>query len=437
MRRTPLACAFAGLTLTLAACGGGDGGPSEGDGKAAAGAPLTGRGPITLATGKDRSGNMQKMVDAWNRAHPDQQARVIELPDEPNDQRQQMIQNATTRSDAYSILNLDVVWTAEFAANRWLAQLPEGPGGLDTSKLLPATVTTGEYRGRLFAMPLTSDAGLLYYRTDLLEKAGVADPPSTWQAMWAACDKVKALPEGKGVDCFLTEVGKTEGLTVSTAEAINSAGGTIVGPDGRPTVNTPQAKAGLDFLVKAVKDGRMPKAALTLDGEGGRRHFQAGKVLFHRQWPYQYDLANKTDGSSKVAGRFGVAPIPGPNGPGAANLGGHNYAISAFAKNKATALDFIKYMADGAQQKANSLATSQAPTVAALYDDPDMVKKYAFLPTLKTAIEKAKSRPSAVKYGDVTSAIQGAVYDALGGRTSTGQALTGLQSKLGQLTTAQ
>jgi multiple sugar transport system substrate-binding protein len=191
----------------------------------------------------------------------------------------------------------------------------------------------------------------------------------------------------------------------------------------------------VDFLVDAVEQGRMPKAALTLDGEGGRRHFQAGRLLFHRQWPYQYELAGKEDGSSKVAGKFKVAPIPGPDGPGAATLGGHNYAVSAFAKNKATALDFIKYMADAAQQKANSLATSQAPTVAALYDDPEMIKKYPFLPTLKNAIEKAKSRPAAVKYGDVTAAIQGSVYDALNGKTASDKALADLQGKLGTLTT--
>ena len=437
MWRTPLACALSGLTLVLAACTGGEGGGSDGRGAVSV-APLTGRGPITLATGKDRSGNLRKQVDAWNRARPGEQVRVIELPDEPDERRRRMLQNATTGSDAYSVLDLDVVWTAEFAADRRLARLPEGgPGGLDTSKLLPATVATGRYRGRLYAMPMTSDAGLLYYRTDLLQKAGIPGPPATWRAMWEACDKVKALPEGKNVDCFLTEVGRTEGLTVSTAEAVNSAGGAITGPDGRPAVTTPQARAGLAFLVKAVRDGRMPRAALTLDGEDGRRRFQAGRLLFHRQWSYQYALAAKTDGSSKVAGRFAVAPIPGPNGPGAANLGGRNLAISAFAEHKATALDFITFMADGAQQKANALATAQAPTVAALYDDPDLTEKYPYLPTLKAAIEKARPRPSVVRYGDLTSAVQDAVYDALKGTAGPGQALTRLQKRLKKITAAR
>src|SRR5687767_11016234 len=150
MRRTPLAGMFAGLALALTACGGGDGGSAATE-EDPAGA-LTGRGPITLATGKDRSGNMQKMVDAWDQAPPNEQAQINELPDEPNYQRQQMIQNATTKSDAYTILNLDVVWTAEFAANRWVVELPRGGQGVDTAPLLPATVTTGEYRGKLYSM---------------------------------------------------------------------------------------------------------------------------------------------------------------------------------------------------------------------------------------------------------------------------------------------
>src|SRR5690606_27481603 len=188
----------AALALSLTACGGDDGG-SEGGANAES---LRGRGPITFATGKDRSGNLQKQVDAWNADHPSGQVRVIELPDEPNDQRQQMIQNATTKSDAYSVLNLDVVWTAEFAANRWLTELPMAPlsggsggsspqadnGGIDLSAMLPATIETGQYRGRLYAVPSTSDAGMLYYREDLLKKAGISEPPKTYQEMWDACD---------------------------------------------------------------------------------------------------------------------------------------------------------------------------------------------------------------------------------------------------------
>ncbi|TDB92738.1 ABC transporter substrate-binding protein [Actinomadura sp. 7K534] len=419
--------ACAALALSLTACGGDDDGGSQGGGTAG----LEGRGPITFVTGKDRSGNLQKQVDAWNSDHPQEQVRVIELPDEPNDQRQQMIQNATTKSDAYSVLNLDVVWTAEFAANRWLVELPKDK--VDLSAMLPATIKTGQYRDRLYAVPSTSDAGMLYYREDLLEKAGIADPPKTYQEMWDACDKVQRLPEGEDADCYFTEVNKTESMTISAVEAITAAGGSIIGPDGKPALTTPQARQGLEFLVDAKKT-RMPKEAVTLDTEGGRRYFQSGKLVFQRQWPYQYALANEDDGSSKVAGEFAVAPLPGPDGPGVANLGGHNLAISAFAANKATSLDFINYLTGADAQRANLLATSQAPTIAALYDDPEMVKKFPYLPVLKKAIETAEPRPVAVKYGDVTAAIQGEMYDAVTGKKSAEQALNDLQAKLGPLT---
>lgn len=433
----------AALALSLTACGGDDGG-SEGGANAES---LRGRGPITFATGKDRSGNLQKQVDAWNADHPSEQVRVIELPDEPNDQRQQMIQNATTKSDAYSVLNLDVVWTAEFAANRWLTELPMAPlsggsggssppadnGGIDLSTMLPATIKTGQYRDRLYAVPSTSDAGMLYYRKDLLDKAGVSEPPKTYQEMWDACDKVRKLPEGEDVDCYFTEVNKTESMTISAVEAIAAAGGSIIGPDGGPTLNTPQARQGVEFLVNAKKE-HMPKEAVTLDTEGGRRYFQSGRLLFQRQWPYQYALANEDDGSSEVAGKFAVAPLPGPDGPGVANLGGHNLAISAYAENKATSLDFIRYLTSEEAQRANLLATSQAPTIAALYDDPEMVKKFPYLPVLKQAIATAKPRPVAVKYGDVTAAVQGEMYDAVTGEKTAEQALSDLQAKLQPLT---
>ena len=138
------------------------------------------------------------------------------------------------------------------------------------------------------------------------------------------------------------------------SEAVNSAGGVVVGDDGKPNVDTPEALAGLNFLVNGFKTGMIPKAAITFKEETGRRAFQEGKLLFHRNWPYVYALAGKTDGSSKIAGKFGVAPLPGKDGPGVSTLGGHNYAISKFAKNKATALDFMRFMTSEERQKANS-----------------------------------------------------------------------------------
>jgi trehalose/maltose transport system substrate-binding protein len=427
--RARTAALLAAAAVVLAGCG--DDSSSGGDSGGAA-PKLDGRGPITFATGKDTSGNMQKLVDKWNSDHPDEKVTITELPESADDQRQQMVQNAQVKSDAYTVLNLDVVWTAEFAANRWVVELPKDQFDLDN--FLKPAVDTATYVDKLYAVPVYSDGGLLYYRKDLLTKAGVTEAPKTWDEMSAACKKVQALPEGKGIGCYAGQFDKYEGLTCNFSEAVQSAGGVVVGEDGKPNVNTQEAKDGLNFLVDGVKTGEIPKAAVTYQEEPGRRAFQDGKLIFHRQWPYQFALANATDGTSKVAGKFDVAPLPGKDGPGVSTLGGHNFAISAFAKNKATGLDFIKFFSSEENEKSNLLATSQAPTRANLYDDQELIQKFPYLPILKASIEGAMPRPKAVKYGDVTAAIQEAAYGAMNGEKSTDQALSDLQSKLEELT---
>lgn len=412
------------LALGVAACGTSDSDDSSSGGPAA----LEGTGEITFVTGKDTSGFLNEQIAAWNAENPDAQARVIELPEAADAQRQQMVQNATAESTEYSVLNLDVVWTAEFAANQWIEPLREEDFPL--GDLLEPTIETAKYRDQLYAVPITSDGGMLYYRKDLLDAAGLA-APTTWTELQAACTQI--IPTTPGLGCFAGQFDKYEGLTVNFSEAVNSAGGEVVGADGQPNVNTPEAKAGLDFLVNGFADGTIPQAAITFKEEEGRRAFQAGELLFHRQWPYQYGLANATDGSSTVAGKFAVAPLPGADGPGVSTLGGHNYAISKFTPNKASALKFIQFMVSEERQRANLEATSQAPTWEALYEDTTLAEQFPYLPILKESILSANKRPEAVQYNDVTVAIQEQAYAALRGEKTSEQALTDMQARLDEL----
>jgi len=428
--RARTAALLAVAAVVLAGCGNSSSGSDTSSGGAAP--KLSGRGPITFATGKDTSGNMQKLVDTWNGDHPDQKVTINELPESADEQRNQMIQNAQVKSDAFTVLNLDVVWTSEFAANRWITELPQNE--FDLKNFIKPAVDTATYFNKLYAVPVYSDGGMLFYRKDLLQKAGITDPPKTWDEMKSDCDKVKALPGNSKMSCYAGQFDKYEGLTCNFSEAVQSAGGTVVDKDGKPTADSDAAKAGLNFLVDGIKSGEFPKASVTYQEETSRRAFQAGELIFHRQWPYIWNLANATDGTSKVAGKFDVAPLPGKDGPGVSTLGGHNFAISSFAKNKATALDFIKFFSSEENEKSNLLATSQAPTRSDLYDDKELIAKFPYLPTLKASITTAVPRPKVVKYPEVTAAIEEAAYGAMNGQKSVDQALSDLQSKLTQLT---
>lgn len=423
--------AGASLTaLALAACGTG------GSEQAAPGVgEFEGRGPITYAAGKDTTGTVQGMIDEWNADHPREKVTFVELPESGDQQRQTHIQHAQTKSDAHTVIAVDVVWTSEFAANGWIERLPAEDFPLDD--VLPPIVEAATYRDVLYGVPRNSDGGLLYYRTDLLQKAGIDAPPTTWSELNEQCDKVLALPEAAGMSCYAGQFEKYEGLTVNFAEAVQSAGGAVADAGGAPSVDTPEAKRGLDVLAEGFASGRIAREAMTYKEEEGRQAFQKGKLVFQRQWPYQYTLANADDGSSKVAGKFDVAPLPGVDGPGSSSLGGWNLAVSSFAKNRATALDFIKFMTSKERQRENMLVNSEAPTYADLYEDAQLVKKYPYLPVLKESILSAQPRPRVVRYGDTTAAIQDEAYAALTGEKSTEQALADLQERLVALTDGQ
>ncbi|MBN9102225.1 MAG: ABC transporter substrate-binding protein [Pseudonocardia sp.] len=432
MRRRPLAVgAFVAATaLLVSACGGGS---SSSTSSGNAPAALDGVGPITLVQGKDTSNFVQGRLDAWNQQHPDQKVTLIELPEDADAQRAQMIQNANAKSDAYDVLAVDNVWTAEFAANRYIVELPTDTFP-QTADFLPPVIDSAKYKDKLFAIPYASDGGMLYYRTDLLKAAGITDPPKTWADMQADCTKVAATPAGAGVSCYAGQFQKYEGLTVNFAEAVNSAGGVITDPSGKPDVNTPAAKAGLDFLVNGFKSGEIPKEAITYKEEEARRAFQEGKLVFERQWPYMYTLAEKTDGSSKVNGKFAVAPLPGLNGPGVSSLGGHALAISTYSKNKKTAADFINFYTSKESNTIQVQQASLAPVYTSIYDDATLQASLPYLTTLKASILAAQARPKVVRYGDATLAIQDAAYGAIQGNMTSDQALSQLQTKLEALT---
>jgi len=424
--RVLLAAASMSALFVAAACGGGGAAPSGG-GSSAAAVDFSKQGDIEVWQGKDTSGNFPKLIKQFNDSHPNGKVTFHELPDNADQQRQQMIQNTQIKNPKMAVMSVDVVWTAEFAAKGYAEALPADQ--FPTEGYLKAAVDAATYFNKLYAYPSTSDGGLLYYRKDLLDKYSLK-PPTSFDEMKAACDKIQAGEKDSKLGCFAGQYNKYEGLTVNFDEAVHGAGGVIVGPDGKPNVATPEATKGLQTLTDWFKTGYIPKAAITWQEEQGRQAFQKGELIFHRNWGYVYNLANKTDGSSEIAGKFGVAPLPGITGPGVSSLGGHNYAIAKNAENKGTAVDFLKFMSSPEVQKSNTLATSNSPTLESVYSDPDVVKKFPFMPTQLKSIQGAAPRPKAVEYGDVTLAIQDAAYGALQGQTQPDAALQALQAKL-------
>jgi len=405
----------ASVALVAAACGGDDGG----GGNDAASQGADSRGPITYVQGKDNSNLLGPMAEKWNAEHPNEKVTVKEQSDQADQQHDDLVQHFQAKDAGYDVVSVDVVWTAEFAAKGWLTPLKD-KFALDTNGFLEPTVKAATYNNTLYAAPTSSDGAMLYYRSDL-----VKEPPKTIDEMWGMC----SIAKQNGIDCFAGQFAKYEGGTCNATEWMNAYGAHVVDDAGKPTVDSPEAAAGLKALADNYKNGNIPKQAITYQEEQSRSAFQDGKLLFLRNWPYVYNLA-ATDKSSKVKGKFKVAPLPGVSGPGTSTLGGHMAAISAYSDHKATALDFLKFLTSAEQQKTNMEKGSLAPVTEDIYADEALVKKYPYLPVLKESISNAVSRPVTPYYPAVTKAIQDNFFPAIQGQKAPEQAVKDMQAAM-------
>jgi multiple sugar transport system substrate-binding protein len=390
---------------------------------------LNGIGPITLAIGKlDTGSYLPGLIDEWNRAHPGQRVTLIQLPDDADDQLAQLVANLQAGSDVYDVMDLDVIWTAEFASNRWI--IPLSRTLFPLGNFLRPAVDTAMYQGRLWAAPFTSNAELLYYRTDILRRAG-ARPPQTWTQLAALASTVAPR---FGLWGYAGQFQAYEGLTVNFAEAVQSAGGSILSADGtRVTVDSPQAREALAFLVSGFREGWIPKAALGYDEQASQDAFEQGKLLFLNNWPYVYGAASTPGPGNEVAGKFGVEALPGPDGPGSSSLGGSNLAISAYSLHQATSLAFIRFLTSLPAERQVLVDGSQPPVWTRLYTEPSLVRQFPYLPVLKQAILSAKPRPEVPEYNQLSLAISSSVHQALLLRKPVNATITELSGELNQV----
>ncbi|GGM22558.1 ABC transporter substrate-binding protein [Streptomyces fumigatiscleroticus] len=384
------------------------------------------RGPLTLATAGDLTGYLGPLLRGWNRTHPAERVTLVELPDSADETRAQMTTDLRSGDRSrFDVLNIDVDWTPEFAAAGWIRPLPRDSFPLKT--FLPPVVDTATYAGRLYAVPYVTNAGLLLYRKDILDKEGIS-PPRTWAELE---HDAKTIAPRYGLGGYAGQFLPYEGLTVNAAEAVYSAGGTILGEEGRRvTVDSVAARQGIGFLARGVREGWIPKAALTYKEEESKQAFRAGHLLFLRNWPYA--AAQSTD--SEVVGQVGVVPLPGPDGPGTSVLGGSNLAVSAHARHPGSAVRLIQYLTSERVQRQVLTEGALPPVRAALYQDPALVKRFPFLPTLRAAVLSAAPRPKSPHYDQVSLAVQAVVHDALTGRETPAQAVRRLARELDAIT---
>jgi multiple sugar transport system substrate-binding protein len=404
---------------------------AAGCGSASPGGPApsaNGIGPITFATGNDDAAFFRVLIKQWNELHPNQRATLVLLPDAENGQLAQLTANLQAASPVYDVIDMDVIWTAQFASAGWI--IPLDPGMFPLGDFLRPAVETAMYDGHLWAVPYYSNADVLYYRKDILAKAGTA-PPRTWAQL---AQLAKTVAPRYGLAGYAGQLSPYEGLTVNFADAVQSAGGSILSRgDSAVTVDSPQAKTGLSFLVNGLREGWIAKSSLGYEEESSWDDFESGKLLFLNNWPFIYRQASERTPANKVYGKVGVTLLPGLDGPGSSSLGGSNLAVSAFSRHQATALAFIQYVTSLAEERQLFADEGLPPVWTSLYSDPAMIRQFPYLPLVKQAILAAQPRPSITSYDQASLAITSAVYQALTFKETPQRALAEMSAQLTQI----
>lgn len=419
MRRAIIAAVIAAGLLLAAGCA--PGGTAPGGTAPAA----NGIGPVTFAVGSDYAQFFTELIKPWNKAHPHQHVTLMLLPEAENGQLAQLTANLQAGSPAYDVIAMDVIWTAQFASAGWI--IPLEPGMFPLGDFLRPAVDTAMYNGHLWAVPYYSNAEVLYYRKDILAKAG-KQPPRTWAEL---AELAKTVAPRYGMQGYAGQLAPYEGLTVNFADAIQSAGGSILSPGGTTvTVDSPQAQQGLDLLVNGLREGWITRSSRGYEEESSWAGFESGKLLFLNNWPLVYSQASQPGPANKVYGKVGVVPLPGLDGPGSSSLGGANLAVSAFSRHQATAVAFIRYLTSLPEERQMLVDSGFPPVWTSLYSDPAMVRQFPDLPVVKQAILTARPRPSLVDYDQASLAISSAVYQALTFKKSPQQALSDLAAQL-------
>jgi trehalose/maltose transport system substrate-binding protein len=339
------------------------------------------------------------------------------------------------KSSDLDVINVDVVWPGMIKDH--LLDLKPYSKGVEKEHF-PSIVANNTADGRLIAMPWFTDAGLLYYRKDLLEKHG-EKAPTTWEELAATAKKIQDAERKAGnadMQGFVFQAKAYEGLTCGAVEWLWSyGGGNIVDDKGNITVNNPKAAKALNTAASWI--GTIaPTGVLNYGEEDARGVFQSGNAVFMRNWPYAWSLGNGKD--SKIAGKIGVSALPkgGADGKNAATLGGWQLAVSKYSKHPKEAADLVMYMTSKEIQKERAIKGSYNPTIPSLYQDKDVLAAAPFFGDLYNVFTSAVPRPATatgLKYNEVSAAFWNATHDVLSGKEKAETSLGKLEGKLKQI----
>jgi multiple sugar transport system substrate-binding protein len=361
-------------------------------------------GPPTLKyySGLDPGGtNVKAANECGDQSNGRYKVELVPLANNADASRELLVRRLAAEDSDIDLINMDTIWTPEFAEAGWLRKLEGAERREAINDVLPGPLKSVEWKGGIYAVPLNTNAQLLWYRKDLVPR-----PPKTWDEMIAMAKK---LPANEGL---IQEQGnRYEGYVVWFNNLVSSAGGKIVNEDGTPALDQTAVRAA-QIIKDVATSGRADPSLSTNQEDQARLAFEAGRGAFMLNWPFVYASARAAAEESPVAKKvfenMGYARWPGvdPGKPSRVSIGGANIGISVFGKNPELATQAAICMTDRKWQDEEAITEGLPPVMNASYDDPEVRKAYPFADLLREQLKDSVTRPETPAYSDVTLAVQ-------------------------------
>ena len=376
--------------------------------------------PITIKTlvRADEAQQLQPLVNQFNQQHSDIRFQIVEAPSDSNQVEDLYTSSFLLGNSPYDVVYMDIVWTPKFAAAGWLRDLSDRLSTEEAQQYLEGDIAGGMYRDKLYRLPFRSDAGMLYYRQDLLEAAGY-EPPETFGEL---IEISQDLQQQELIDWGYVWQGKQyEGLAAMFVEILQGNSAFWVDPETLEVgLDRPEAIAAVEFLRETIAKDISPPGVTTYAEEETRLLFQNGKAAFLRNWPYVYSLA----ADSAIAGKYSIKPMVHAVGKeSGATLGGWGLGIASSTKHPDAAWQVIEFLSSEASQREFILATGFVPSRVALFNDPEIVAKYSYYPQLLEVVQSSALRPPIPQYAQASDILQRYLSAAITGKMTPEQAM--------------
>jgi multiple sugar transport system substrate-binding protein len=354
------------------------------------------------------------IVKDFEKENPGIHLEIIEAPN-ATDLTENLYTAAFILGDSpYDLVYMDVIWTGKFAAAGWLLDLSDRISEDELKAFMDKDVEAGRYKGKLYRIPLRSDAGMLYYRTDLLEQIG-AKPPETFEDLVKTSQQ---LQEKKATRWgYVWQGAQYEGLPAMFVEILEGFGGFWVNSETNEVgLDQPEAIKAVEFLRSVIDKNISPPGVTSYREEDTRRLFVSGESAFLRNWPYVWATANEA--GSEIKGKVGIKPMVHiPGAKSGACLGGWGMGIAKTSKHPQEALKAIQYFTSQEAQRRFTLETASISSRRDLFSDPEIIAKYPHYPKFQKLVESAVLRPPIAQYAQASDILQRYLNAALSNRS--------------------